>query len=76
MAFIALPAAVRKSSTDAAPEPLDPLEKLVGAEGDSATLEVAGQTVSVPVGGEAAADGFTVHLVQVTDTEVVVRITP
>lgn len=50
--------------------------KLVGVEGNSATLEVAGQTVTVPVGGEAAADGFTVGVEQVTDSEVVVRITP
>ncbi|MGH3932537.1 MAG: hypothetical protein ACRDTF_21470 [Pseudonocardiaceae bacterium] len=50
--------------------------KLIGVEGGNATLEVAGQTVTVPVGGEAAADGFTVRVDQVTDTEVVVRITP
>lgn len=50
--------------------------KLIGVEGSNATLEVAGQTVTVPVGGEAAADGFTVGVEQVTDTEVVVRITP
>ncbi len=50
--------------------------KLVGVEGSSARLVVAGQTVTVPVGGEAAADGFTVRVEQVTDTQVVVRITP
>ncbi len=49
---------------------------LVGVEGGNATLEVAGQTVTVPVGGEAAAEGFTVGVEQITDTEVVVRITP
>ena len=48
--------------------------KLVGVEDGSARLEVAGQTVTVPVGGEAAADGFTVGVEQITDTEVVVRI--
>jgi hypothetical protein len=50
--------------------------KLVGVEGNSARLEVAGQTVTVPVGGEAAAGSFTVRVEQVTDTAVVVRITP
>ena len=50
--------------------------KLIGVEGSNATLEVAGQTVTVPVGGEAAADGFTVGVQEVTDTAVVVRITP
>ena len=50
--------------------------KLVGVEGSNVRLEVVGQTVTVPVGGEAAADGFTVRVERVTDTEVVVRITP
>lgn len=50
--------------------------KLIGVEGSNATLQVAGQTVTVPVGGEAAAEGFTVGVQEVTDTEVVVRITP
>jgi hypothetical protein len=48
--------------------------KLVGAESGSATLEVAGQTVTVPVGGQVAADNFTVGVERITDTEVVVRI--
>lgn len=50
--------------------------KLAGVEGDIVTMEVAGQTVTVPVGGEASADGFTVGIERVTDTEVVARITP
>jgi len=50
--------------------------KLVGVEGNSARLEVAGQTVTVPVGGEAAAGSFTVRVEQITDTAVVVRIAP
>ena len=50
--------------------------ELVGVEGGNATLEVAGQTVTVPVGGEAAAEGFTVGVEQITDTEVIVRISP
>ena len=50
--------------------------KLVGVEGSSVRLEVAGQTVTVPVGGETAAGSFTVRVEQVTGTQVVVRITP
>jgi hypothetical protein len=49
--------------------------KLASVDGDNVTLEVAGQTVTVPVGGEAAANGFTVGVERVTDTEVVARIT-
>ncbi|MGH4025748.1 MAG: hypothetical protein ACRDRV_14325 [Pseudonocardiaceae bacterium] len=49
--------------------------KLAGVEGDNVTLEVAGQTVTVPVGGEASANGFTVRIERVTDTEVVALIT-
>lgn len=48
--------------------------RLVGVDAGNAQLEVAGQTVTVPVGGETAADGFTVGVERVTDTEVVVRI--
>jgi hypothetical protein len=48
--------------------------RLVGVDAGNAQLEVAGQTVTVPVGGEAAAEGFTVGVERVTDTEVVVRI--
>lgn len=49
--------------------------KLAGVEGDTVRLEVAGQTVTVPVGGEATAEGFTIGVERVTDTEVVVRVT-
>ncbi|MHA6793957.1 hypothetical protein ACVGVM_10685 [Pseudonocardia bannensis] len=48
--------------------------RLIGVDGGVARLEVAGQTVTVPVGGEAAADGFTVRVEEVTDAAVVVRI--
>ncbi|NMH97422.1 hypothetical protein HF526_08880 [Pseudonocardia sp. K10HN5] len=48
--------------------------RLVGVDAGTARIEVAGQTVAVPVGGETAADGFTVRVERVTDTEVVVRI--
>ncbi len=48
--------------------------RLVGVQDGTAELEVAGQRVSVPVGGETQAGGFTVAVEQVTDTEVVVRV--
>jgi hypothetical protein len=49
--------------------------KLIGVDGDVATIEVAGQRVTLPVGGQAQSDGFTVRLERATDTEVVVRVT-
>ena len=48
--------------------------RLLGVENQVARVEVAGQTVSVPVGGEAQAGGFTVRVEQVTDAQVVVSI--
>lgn len=48
--------------------------RLVGVDAGQATIQVAGQTISVPVGGQAAADGFTVGVQSVTDTQVVVLI--
>jgi hypothetical protein len=48
--------------------------KLVGVDGGQATIEVAGQTVAIPVGGETQAEGFTVNVQRATDTEVVVRV--
>ncbi len=47
--------------------------KLVGVDAGQATVEVAGNTVRVPVGGETAADGYTVGVERITDSEVVVR---
>lgn len=49
--------------------------ELVGVQDGVAQLEIAGQSVSVPVGGETQAQGFTVRVESVTDTEVVVRVT-
>jgi hypothetical protein len=49
--------------------------RLLGVENDVARIEVAGQTVSVPVGGQTQAGGFAVGVERVTDTEVVVRVT-
>ena len=48
--------------------------RLVGVQGGSAQLEVAGQQITVPVGGETEAAGFMVGVDRVTDTEVVVRV--
>lgn len=48
--------------------------RLVGVQNGTAEIEVAGQRVSVPVGGETQAQGFTVGVQEVTDTRVVVRI--
>ncbi len=48
--------------------------RLVGVQDGAAQLEVAGQQITVPVGGEANAGNFTVAVEQVTDTEVVVRV--
>ena len=48
--------------------------RLLGVENDVARVEVAGQTVSVPVGGQAEAGGLPVRGGRVNDTQVVVRI--
>ena len=48
--------------------------RLVGVEGNVATVDIAGNTVQVPVGGEAAAEGFTVGLQRLTEDEAVVRV--
>jgi hypothetical protein len=50
--------------------------RLVGVQNGAADIEVAGQKITVPVGGETTAEGFTVGVQSVTDTEVVVRIRP
>jgi hypothetical protein len=48
--------------------------RLVGVQNGTAQLEVAGQQITVPVGGETEASGFVVGVDRVTDTEVVVRV--
>jgi hypothetical protein len=48
--------------------------RLVGVEGSVATIDIAGNTVQVPVGGEAAAEGFTVGLQRLTEDEAVVQV--
>jgi len=63
-------------SGEAAVSVLGVSARLVDVDAGQATIEVAGQTVTVPVGGEASAQGFTVGVQSVTDTEVVVRVRP
>jgi hypothetical protein len=48
--------------------------RLLGVRDGAADVEVAGQRVTVPVGGETTAGGFAVGVQEVTDTSVVVRI--
>ncbi|WTD65240.1 hypothetical protein OG811_21270 [Micromonospora sp. NBC_01638] len=49
--------------------------KLVGAEGDQVTIEVAGEQLSLTTGQEAAeAGGFAVTLDSVTDQQVKIRV--
>jgi hypothetical protein len=48
--------------------------RLVGVQEGTAQLEVAGQQITVPVGGETEAGGFMVRVDRVTDSEVVVRV--
>lgn len=49
---------------------------LVGVDEGSARIQVAGQTITVPVGGTTEVEGFTVGVERVTDAEVVVRVSP
>ncbi|WP_054813583.1 hypothetical protein [Nocardia arizonensis] len=48
--------------------------KLVAVNGNTVTIEVAGQQVLVPVGESRPADGMDVSVREVTDQQVVVRI--
>ena len=48
--------------------------RLAGVQNGTAELLVAGQRVTVPVGGQTEAAGFTVGVERVTDEEVVVRV--
>jgi len=48
--------------------------RLVGVQDGTAELEVAGQRVTVTVGGQTEAAGSTVGVERVTDKEVVVRV--
>lgn len=48
--------------------------RLVGVQNNNVELLVAGQRVTLPVGGQTQVGGFTVGVERVTGTEVVVRI--
>lgn len=48
--------------------------KLISVKGDQVTLEVGGQRVSVPAGGEGQAEGFNVSVEEITQEHVKVRI--
>lgn len=48
--------------------------RLVRVDADIAQIEVAGHTVMVPVGGQTDVGGFVVRVEQITDQQVVVRI--
>jgi hypothetical protein len=61
-------------SGDAAVSVLGVEARLIGVQNGAAEMEVAGQRVTVPVGGQTEAGGFTVGVESVTDTEVVVRV--
>jgi hypothetical protein len=50
--------------------------RLVSVVDGAAELEVAGQRITVPVGGQADAGNVTVGVERVTDTEVVVHVRP
>lgn len=48
--------------------------RLVRVDADIAQVEVAGQTVMVPVGAQTEVSGFVVRVEEITDAQVVVRI--
>jgi hypothetical protein len=48
--------------------------RLVRVDAGVAEVQVAGQTVTVPVGGQTEVAGLVVRVEQITDAEVVVRI--
>ena len=48
--------------------------RLVRVDADIAQIEVAGQTVQVPVGGQTEVGGFVVRVQEVNDQQVVVKI--
>jgi hypothetical protein len=48
--------------------------ELVGVQGNSVTLRVAGQRITVPVGGNQQTEGFDVSVQSVTKDNVVVKI--
>lgn len=61
-------------SGDVAVSVLGVQARLVEVRDSTARLEIAGQQVSVPVGGETEAGGLKVGVERLTDTDVVVRL--
>jgi len=61
-------------SGDVAVSVLGVQARLVEVRDGTARLEIAGQQVGVPVGGETEAGGLRVGVDRLTDTEVVVRL--
>jgi hypothetical protein len=50
--------------------------RLVRVDANTAQVEVAGQTVSVPVGGQTQVGPVVVRVERITDSQVVVRVSP
>lgn len=48
--------------------------RLVSVDGGTATVDIAGNTVQLPVGAQTATEGFNVGVERITDSEVVVRV--
>ncbi|TNY34886.1 hypothetical protein [Thermomonospora catenispora] len=48
--------------------------ELVGVQGDSVTLRIAGQQITLPVDGWQEVEGFGVQIQSITQEQVVVRI--
>lgn len=48
--------------------------ELLEVDADTVTIDVAGETVTAPVGQEARVEGFVVAVERVTDDQVVVRV--
>ena len=61
-------------SGDATVSVLGVTARLLRVDADIAQVEVAGTTVMVPVGGQTEVAGLVVRVDQITDTQVVVRI--
>jgi len=61
-------------SGDAEVSVLGVTARLVRVDADIAQVEVAGRTVMVPVGGQTDVGGLVVRVEQITDRQVVVRV--
>jgi len=72
-AYIA-PGDRRERSGNAEVSVLGVTARLVRVDADVAQVEVAGQTVMVPVGGQTQVGGLVVRVEQITDQQVVIRV--